>query len=107
MNVVIDLDTMEAIKSFKDESDPRWDRIKKCIFDNAAQATLNVVNAVPAPDDINFTARSNIDRGMAIVLGLLKGMIENVDEMLANERRNIAELQRLQAANDEAIQAMT
>lgn len=107
MNITIDMETMEAIKSFQDSPDPRWERIRKCIFDNAESLSREIVHAVPAGDDSNFNTRHHMNRGIAIAFDLLKDSITNVDEIVNDERKRVLELQQIRDMTQEEINAHT
>ena len=100
----VTMDVLSAVKSFQLEPDQRWDRFVKWIRLNTNDWSVRAIHISPEPEDVNFQERHAMMRGIAIVLATMMNMFDNIDDVIAQQKRIDAEAERLARENEEAQQ---
>jgi hypothetical protein len=100
--ITADLPVLEAIKSLEDQKDPRWTRVVDWISSNSTALAVQIIHGIPDQSDANWGSRHHTDRGFAAALSVIANIITHVDEMVATERKSVAEFEQLKRMADEA-----
>lgn len=66
-----------------------WETFVEWMREESITLKEDVIHNVPDPEDINYTCRANLRRGMAITSDVIYNMISHPEDVLATMRSDV------------------